>query len=263
MNKTPANPSGNTAASFPLSAWKSISIEANDTLSLYGKQNRGHLEVTVHNRSAELITPGEAGELVFSFKLLDTSGQIMPLDAVRTPLKKPIAPGSTHTQKVTVNVPAEKFAGATAVRVGLLREGEYWVEQLNPEHPATVQVSSQQDLPPVAARIAAASQIWRQGQGNGMRWPYGTMMVSESHKLLYIPVAKCACTSLKSMMVRLAGVDRPEIAIELGVHLVTDHFNTGVQLKDKPIELAREILASDQYFKFSVIRDPFERLVSA
>lgn len=96
-----------------------------------------------------------------------------------------------------------------------------------------------------------------------MRWPYDSIMVSEQEKLLYIPVAKCACTSLKSMIVQLAGIEKPEMAIELGVHLITDTFNTGVQLKDKPIDLARDILASDQYFKFGVIRNPFERLVSA
>jgi hypothetical protein len=44
---------------------------------------------------------------------------------------------------------------------------------------------------------------------------------------------------------------------------VTDRFNTGVQLKDLSREQALDILASDQYFTFSVIREPFERLVSA
>jgi hypothetical protein len=263
LNTTPASQPGNSEVSFPLTAWHSISVEAADSLSLYGKQNLGHLEVTVHNRSAEIINPGPAGEVVFSFRLLDDAGGILPMHSVRTPLESPIAPGTTHRQKVTVIIPPDKIGGASAIRVGLIREGEYWVEQLNPEHPATVQINSQQDLTPLEARLGAASQIWPQRQGNGMRWPYGSMMVSESHKLLYIPVAKCACTSLKSMMVQLAAVDNPKLVMDLGVHLITDHFNTGVQLKDKPIELAREILASDQYFKFSVIREPFERLVSA
>ena len=47
------------------------------------------------------------------------------------------------------------------------------------------------------------------------------------------------------MIVQLAGIEKPEMAIELGVHLITDTFNTGVQLKDQArIDLARDILAS-------------------
>jgi hypothetical protein len=162
-----------------------------------------------------------------------------------------------------VIIPTAELKGVPAIRVGLLCKGEFWVERVNPKHPCTVKIIAAGKLSGPEATMAAAGQIWPRGKGNGFRWPYGSMMVSEQHKLLYIPVAKCACTSLKSMMVKLAGVESPDIAIELGVHFVTDRFNTGVQLKDKPIDLAREILASDEYFKFSVIRDPFERLVSA
>ena len=45
--------------------------------------------------------------------------------------------------------------------------------------------------------------------------------------------------------------------------MVTDRFNTGVQLKDKTMKQAWEILWSREYFKFMVVREPFERLVSA
>ncbi len=149
------------------------------------------------------------------------------------------------------------------MRIGLVHEGQYWVESLYPQHPRTVKIEPRGELDSLEARLAAAGQLWQSGRGNGLRWPYGSMMVSERHKLLYIPVAKCASTSLKSMMVELAGIERPDIARELDVHFITDRFNTGVQLKDKPIELARDILASDQYLKFGVVRDPFERLASA
>ncbi|MFC1578879.1 sulfotransferase family protein [Pseudomonadota bacterium] len=255
----PATPT----ADIPPEAWNKVTIEAAETLDLFGKQNRGFLEVTLANNSDKLLEAGSAGALALSFKVLDADGQALPVDAVRTPLATDIPAGARHTQKIAVIIPSEKFSGVASVRVGLVKEGQYWVEQLNPAHGVTVQVTSRQDMPSAQARLEAASQIWPQRQGNGLRWPYGPMMVSERHKLFYIPVAKCACTSLKSMMVRLAAVAQAEIAMELGVHLVTDRFNTGVQLKDKPIDRAREILASADYFKFSVIRDPFERLVSA
>lgn len=249
------------SAQLSTDAWRQVRIEAATTLDLYGAQNRGFLEVTVVNNSRQLLSP--EGELGLSYKALDKRGRVLPVKGVCTPLEGIVAAGTRRTQKVAVLVPQENLAAVAAVRVGLVREGQHGIEQLNPEHPATVQVSSRQNLSATDALLGAASQIWPQRKANGLRWPYGAMMVSERHKLFYIPVAKCACTSLKSMMVRLAGVEKPEIAMELGVHLVTDRFSTGVQLKDKPIELAREILASDQYFKFSVLRDPFERLVSA
>ncbi len=261
MKSSAANIGGN--ASFALSAWQQVRIEAPAALELHGPRNRGHLDVTIINDSEQVLQPGTEGELAFSFKLLDTKGKVLPVEGTRTPLNQPVKPGTRHQLKVTITVPADAVENVVAVRVGMLREGAYWVENLCPAHPRTVKIIRGEEMNTADALLAEGSQIWERGKGNGLRWPYGAMMVSEEHKLFYIPVAKCACTSLKSLMVRLAGVDRADIAMELGVHFVTDRFNTGVQLKDKPIDLAREILASDDYFKFSVIRDPFERLVSA
>lgn len=244
-------------------AWQQVSIEAPATLTLYGAQSRGHLQVTLVNNSRFALETGPGMAFAFSFKLLNAAGEVLSIESVRTPLSANIPGMSKHTQKITVIIPQLQDASVAAIRVGLLKEGEYWIETLNPHHPATVEVTQADEMPSFDTKLAVASQIWDKANGNGMRWPYSAMMVSHSHKLFYIPVAKCACTSLKSMMVRLAGIDRPELAVELGVHFVTDRFTTGVQLKDQTIDHAREILASDDYFKFSVIRDPFERIISA
>lgn len=243
-------------------------MEGPDTLSLYGSQPRGHLDVCLINHSNQPLDPETSPELVFSYKLVDKHGRETPFEGTRTPLTARVPAGAEHQQQVTVVVPQAQLEQVATVRVGLLLEGQYWVESVNPDHPKRVQLSLAAGQSPavgqsaVEKRMEAAKRIWPSGKGNGLRWPYGAMMVSEQHKLFYIPVAKCACTSLKSMMIRLAGVDRADIAVKLGVHFVTDRFNTGVQLKDKPIDRAREILASDDFFKFSVIRDPLERLVS-
>ncbi len=263
MNTTPAKNSTARAAAFPKKAWRKVSLSAADTLALYGKHNRGHLEVQLENNSAATLDPASGEQIAFSYRLLDSNGAVISSEGVRTPLTAAVPAGAEHSQKVAVIIPEASLAAGAQIQVGLLIEGQYWVDSLYPSHPITVRIHKPEGLSAAESRLEAASQIWPQRRGNGMRWPYGAMMVSEADKLMYIPVAKCACTSLKSMMIRLAGVDRADIAVQLGVHLVTDRFNTGVQLKDKPIQLAREILASDQYFKFSVIRDPFERLVSA
>ena len=252
------DPSGRAA-----DTWTKVRVEGPDSLVLYGGHHRGHLDICLINDSDRPLDPETSPELVFSYKLLDGDGQAMAFEGTRTPLTARVPARGAHHQKVTVIVPPGRFEEAMTIRVGLLLEGQYWVDSINPEHPKQVQLSLATDQSPAEMRMAAAAQIWPSGTGNGMRWPYGTMMVAERHKLFYIPVAKCACTSLKSMMIRLAEVDRADIAVELGVHFVTDRFNTGVQLKDKPIDRARAILASDDFFKFSVIRDPIERLVSA
>ena len=259
---SPDRPTTDTA-NFPRNAWQHVTLEAPTTLELYGRHNQGYLEVTLTNNSEQPLMPGGRNEIAFSYRLLDQRGESSQLECIRTPLTQTVQPGARHTQKVKVMIPEENMEGVEAVRIGMLHEQRYWVESLYPEHPCTVKIMSCGELSTLNARLAAGRQIWTSGRSNGLRWPYDSIMVSEQEKLLYIPVAKCACTSLKSMIVQLAGIEKPEMAIELGVHLITDTFNTGVQLKDKPIDLARDILASDQYFKFGVIRNPFERLVSA
>lgn len=263
MNTTAADSPDPASHAIAPETWRTVTLDAPDTLALYGAQKRGHLDVTLTNGSNQPLDPASCSGLVLSYRMLDAHGALLELEGVRTALTGAVAPGARHQQKITVIIPGAALETAVAIRISLLVEGQYWVDSLHPAHAKMVTLEKPEGLTEAESRLAAASQIWPQRQGNGMRWPYGTIMVSERHKLMYIPVAKCACTSLKSMMVELAGVDRAAIALELGVHFVTDRFNTGVQLKDKPIDEARSILASDQYFKFSVIRDPFERLVSA
>ena len=252
-----------TGERFPRKAWRHIAIEMPDTLELFGGQPRGYLKVTLSNDSDHLLDPRDNADIAFSFRILGSDGEVLAKEGTRTPLRDSVAPGTTYTQIVDIAISPKMLEAATAIRVGLLDEGRYWVENVYPEHPQEVRLKPSTEQHTVQALLAAGGQIWERGKNNRLRWPYSTMMVSESHKLLYVPIAKCGCTSLKSMMVKLAGVERGDVAEDLGIHFITDRFNTGVQLKDKPMELARQILASDQYFKFSVIRDPFERLVSA
>jgi len=221
------------------------------------------LAVELVNGSSGPLTPGPADTLVFSFRLLDGEGNPLPHEGIRTPLEADVPPGGCHRQKILVDVPPALRHRAAAVRVGMLSPGRYWVEQFCPDHPRTVQLAPDDGPPPDPRMPLVPDAIWPLGPKNGLPWPFGAYMVSERHRLLYIPIAKCACTSLKSMMVKLAGITQPKTAIRLDVHRVTDRFNTGALLKDKPIERARAILAAEDYTKFTVMRDPLERLVSA
>lgn len=93
--------------------------------------------------------------------------------------------------------------------------------------------------------------------------PVMHMFISEQHKILYSPVAKCACTSLKHLMVDLSGVEHRGIIFKFDVHRVTTNFNTGARLKDHASETVNKVLCSDEFYKFAVIREPVNRTISA
>jgi len=258
-----SNDNRHSPSRFSRDAWSKVSVSAQGTVLAAGDPGWARLAATVTNQSSEDLRPDQGMGVAFSFRLLQQSGQEITFESVRTPLQAVVPAGSSHTQEIQVIIPSEHLQETAAIRVGLLQLREFWVESINPQHPQLVSVEKGPELNPSRRIIAEASKLWPKGQNNALKWPYSAMMVSQEHRLFYIPIAKCACTSLKSMMIELARIDHYEQAIKLGVHLVTDRFNTGIQLKDQPMDVAREILASDQYLKFSVVREPFERLVSA
>jgi Sulfotransferase family len=108
-----------------------------------------------------------------------------------------------------------------------------------------------------------AGKYFTRGRNNKLSKLAGVNMISEQHKLLFTPIAKCACTSLKSMMVQLAQVPHAKEILRMGVHRVTDEFNTGMHLKDLPLSAAQEIIEGEDYYKFAVVRDPIKRVISA
>lgn len=94
------------------------------------------------------------------------------------------------------------------------------------------------------------------------RWPQCHMFVLENRRIMYQPIAKNACSSLKSLMVELSGhPDRDEIL--KNVHVNTGQRDTGLLLKDFDEGAAHGVLAEPGYFRFTVLRAPLERLLSA
>lgn len=243
--------------------WSHVDIVSGDTIRLSPAEPTARIPVIVRNRSHTAVDPDIGEGLVFGISLWTADGERLPVESVRSPLSARITSGGEHYQWLTVHVPPEHIPQVSELRVGLLLQGEYWVENLHPAHSRKLSLEVGSPEAPAALEMALAERIWPKGANNLLRWPYSGMMASESQRLLYVPIAKCACTTLKTLMIELADVPRQKLASQMGVHWVTDRFNTGVQLKDKPMEVAREILASPDYFKFTVIRDPVERIISA
>ncbi|GMG84874.1 hypothetical protein LNKW23_40900 [Paralimibaculum aggregatum] len=96
------------------------------------------------------------------------------------------------------------------------------------------------------------------------RWPSLQAMPLPQHRLLYLPIAKNACTSLKRLTVELSPLPAARKAEILhDVHTVTDTEATGLQLKDHDAAAAAGFLAEPGWMRFAVLRDPHDRLVSA
>lgn len=94
-------------------------------------------------------------------------------------------------------------------------------------------------------------------------WPAAQVFAVESVRVLYQPIAKCACTSLKRLMVDLSDIPARAAVLAGDVHHLTDTGGTGLILFDRtPAEVAR-VVAAPGWFRFAVVRGPFDRLVSA
>lgn len=111
--------------------------------------------------------------------------------------------------------------------------------------------------------ITELSAHFPRGNDTPLPHPVKSFFVCEREQILYAPIAKVACSSLKTLMLELCQIEHDHLIVQHGVHRVTDAFNTGAQLKDHKLEKVRQILASPDYYKFAVIREPLARVVSA
>ena len=94
------------------------------------------------------------------------------------------------------------------------------------------------------------------------KWPWNTLLVSRRHRVLYLPIAKNANTTLKRLFVRASGhVDAPNLLAE-DVHQALLTRRTGLVLADYNRARANRILGDPAYFRFTVLRDPLSRVVS-
>ncbi|MEZ8358957.1 sulfotransferase family protein [Vibrio splendidus] len=90
--------------------------------------------------------------------------------------------------------------------------------------------------------------------------------VSENYPLVYIETPKCACSTLKSMMLSLDDVNilRKQVGLEssldMSIHNRKIHpIKSLVDHKDTEI---KKILKSEQYTRFTIVRNPYARLAS-
>ena len=123
--------------------------------------------------------------------------------------------------------------------------------------------SNRQNLDTNEPWVKAVSAHLPTGKVSKAPPPLASFFVCQKQKLLYAPIAKCGCTSLKHLMVELSELEHGALILEHGVHRVTDAFITGAQLKDYSGPVIDAIINGSDYYKFAVVREPVRRLISA
>lgn len=97
---------------------------------------------------------------------------------------------------------------------------------------------------------------------NDLPWPLKQVFISRTARVLYCPIGKNACSFLKSQMIHISDVPHADYMIH-DVHMLTDHVRTGMQLGDYPRDEVEAVIDSPDYFRFALLRDPCDRLLSA
>lgn len=87
-----------------------------------------------------------------------------------------------------------------------------------------------------------------------LSWSYQSWASSERH-YIYMSIPKVACTSIKSMLHRLAGGELPAF---LG-----DVHDLGTSLTEFTTPDVIRMITSPEWFKFAFVRNPYTRLFSA
>ncbi|PIJ51509.1 hypothetical protein BL250_03785 [Erwinia sp. OLTSP20] len=93
-------------------------------------------------------------------------------------------------------------------------------------------------------------------------------------KIVYVPIAKNAHTSLTEAFLNYKGIDWEKLPItdqyvkthgneEHKFHAAIEENETGVLIKDLPPRIIHEALNSPDYLRVAIMKDPFKRLISA
>jgi hypothetical protein len=101
--------------------------------------------------------------------------------------------------------------------------------------------------------------MWRNFRSlvtNRLTWPEADYLVNHERKLIYCPIAKVACSSIKRWFLALAGEQIPD---DTSIHKAARRH----RLREHSAITALQSLRDPRYFKFAFVRNPWSRLVSA
>ena len=91
------------------------------------------------------------------------------------------------------------------------------------------------------------------------RVPLRQAMMVDDLRLMYLPIAKNACSSLKTLVAELSGMT---LAPEQDIHAVLDHDPNRLVFLNRDDADIHAALSAPDWMRFCVLRDPLDRLVS-
>jgi hypothetical protein len=99
-------------------------------------------------------------------------------------------------------------------------------------------------------------------------WPESEFYVSEKHRLVYCPIQKVACTSLKLWWAELVdGTSAPFVSLDERDQTSFDHAHFALNQRYKHHHASRSLgrrpFVDDDWFRLVFVRNPWARLVSA
>ncbi len=98
--------------------------------------------------------------------------------------------------------------------------------------------------------------------------------ILEEAKVIFVPIAKNAHTSILTALLRMHGIDWRDLPVpdpldaqhgtdDDKIHSVLVGHNTGLLLKDRSPAFVEDVLTDPDYLRVTVFRDPLQRVVSA
>ena len=97
---------------------------------------------------------------------------------------------------------------------------------------------------------------------NVLGWPLSQVFISLPARVMYCPIGKNACTFLKTEVARSAQYELIDYMAR-DIHFLTDYVCTGLQLSDYTPERVSQLCDDSSFYKFAILRDPADRLLSA
>lgn len=92
------------------------------------------------------------------------------------------------------------------------------------------------------------------------RVPLRQAMMADEKKLLYLPIAKNACSSVKTLIAELGGM--PKLQPGEDIHAVLDLGLNNLVLLHRDDTEIHAMLSDPSWMRFAILRDPYDRLVS-
>jgi len=88
-------------------------------------------------------------------------------------------------------------------------------------------------------------------------------IVNQNYKFIYCPIPKAASSSMLNLVLLLSDLEKKDKILQEGGKMIRTCVASHLQISSLNVSIVEDILADPDYFTFTVVRNPWSRLVSA